>query len=186
MVAWSALLLPALLAAVAVFVVSSLIHMVIRWHNRDYRKLPNEDDVRAAIRKGAPAPGQYVIPHCNSPKEQAAPEFVKKLSEGPVGFLYVRSNGAIKLGPFLGKWFVYTIVIGLLAGYVARATLAQGAAYLDVFRVVGACAWLAYAWQAPSDSIWKGKPWIVTFRELADGLVYAAVTAGVFGWLWPR
>jgi hypothetical protein len=39
----ASLWLPILLAAVGVFVVSSLIHMLFKWHNRDYRKLPNED-----------------------------------------------------------------------------------------------------------------------------------------------
>ena len=44
----ASLWLPILLSAVAVFVASSLIHMLFKWHNRDYRKLPNEDAVRAA------------------------------------------------------------------------------------------------------------------------------------------
>ena len=42
-------------------------------------------------------------------------------------------------------------------------------------------AWLAYAWASPSDSIWKGKPWSVTARAMFDGLVYASLTAGIFG-----
>ena len=48
--------LPIVLSAVGVFVASSLIHMLFKWHNRDYRKLPNEDAVRAAINAGQPAP----------------------------------------------------------------------------------------------------------------------------------
>ncbi len=35
------------------------------------------------------------------------------------------------------------------------------------------------------DSIWKGVPWMVTFKNVVDGVVYGLVTAGVFGWLWP-
>jgi hypothetical protein len=31
-----------------------------------------------------------------------------------------------------------------------------------------------------------GKPWVVTAKEMFDGLLYALVTAGAFGWLWPR
>ncbi len=57
---------------------------------------------------------------------------------------------------------------------------------MRVFRVVAMSGWLAYSWQGPSDSIWKGKPWSSTFREMVDGLVYALITAGTFGWLWPR
>ena len=46
MLTLASLWLPIVLAAVAVFVVSSLIHMVFRWHASDYRKLSNEDEVR--------------------------------------------------------------------------------------------------------------------------------------------
>ncbi len=186
MVSWMDLLWPSLLSAVLVFVASSVIHMVLKLHNVDYKKLSNEDEVRAALRKGSPPPGQYTMPHCTDSKEMASPEMVRKLEEGPNAVIYVRPNGAVKLGPFLGKWVLYTIVVSLLAGYVARSALEPGAAYLSVFQIVGASAWLAYAWAAPSDSIWKGKPWSVTFRGMFDGLIYAALTAGSFAWLWPR
>ena len=53
-----ALWLPIVLSAVLVFVVSSIIHMVLRYHNSDYGRLPNEDAVRAALRAGSPAPRQ--------------------------------------------------------------------------------------------------------------------------------
>ena len=42
--------MPILVTAVLIFVASSLIHMVFKWHNSDYRKFDNEDDVRAAVR----------------------------------------------------------------------------------------------------------------------------------------
>lgn len=186
MVAWTALILPILLSAALVFVASSIIHMVLKLHAPDYRRLPNEDDVCAALRKGSPSPGQYVFPHFADGKQMADPAMVKKFEQGPVGVVYIRRSGSIKLGPFLGAWVLYSVVIGFLAAYVARSTLTTGAPYLKVFQVVGAAAWLAYAWQSPSDSIWKGKPWSITLRGMFDGLVYAALTAGAFAWLWPR
>jgi hypothetical protein len=186
MVPWSALFLPALVATVLVFIASSIVHMVLKLHNPDYRKLPNEDEVRAAIRRGAPLPGQYVMPHCTDSKQMASPDMAKKFEEGPNAVLYVRANGAVKLGPFLGKWIAYSFLVSLFAGYLAQATLPPGTEYLRVFQVVGAAAWLAYSWQQPSDSIWKGKPWSVTIRGMFDGLVYAALTAGSFAWLWPK
>ena len=185
MVAWSALLLPAVVSAVLVFVASSLIHMVIKWHQSEYRTLSNEDEVRAAIRKTSPTPGKYVMPFCKDGKEMASPEMQKKFNEGPNVVMYVRENGPAKLGPFLGKWFAYTLVVSLVAGYVARATVAPGAEYLHVFQVVGAASWLAYAWSIPADSIWMGKPWSSTFVYMLDGLIYASLTAGSFAWLWP-
>lgn len=186
MIAWTAIVVPALLAAVLVFIASSLIHMVIQWHKPDYRGLSNEDEVRAAIRKGSPSPGQYVIPYACSTKDMSSPEMAKKFEEGPLGTLYIKPTGPMKLGPFLGKWFAYTIVVGLLVGSFARMTVPQAAPYMDVFRVVSGAAWLAYAWQGPQESIWKGVPWTSTIRHMIDGLVYALLTAGAFAWLWPR
>ena len=34
--------------------------------------------------------------------------------------------------------------------------------------------------------IWKGQPWSNVLKESFDGLIYALLTAGTFGWLWPR
>jgi hypothetical protein len=62
--------MPIAVSAVLVFIASSLVHMVFKWHNVDYRKLANEDEVRAAIRSGSPAtPGEYMIPHCLDGKD---------------------------------------------------------------------------------------------------------------------
>jgi hypothetical protein len=186
MVAWSQLILPVLLSAVAVFVVSSIMHTVLKYHHRDMKKLANEDEVRTALRKGNASAGMYFVPYCADHKEMKSPEHQRKFEEGPIGLLVLRAPGVVKMGPFLLQWTAYAIVVSALAAYVARSTLDSGASYLAVFRIVGTSAWLAYAWHAPTDSIWKGQPWSVTFKVLADGLVYALLTAGVFGWLWPR
>lgn len=183
MVAWSDLIVPIVLAVALVFVASSMIHMVVKWHNPDYRKVPDEPAARMAL-KGLP-PGEYIVPYCPDPKTMAEPDMAKKFDEGPLLTIWARKTGPIKLGPFLGRWVLYTLVVSFLVGYIARAVLPPGTEYLKVFQVVGASAWLAYAWQGPADSIWKGKPWIATFRYLVDGLVYASLTAGAFAWRWP-
>lgn len=186
MVTWTDLLLPSAIATVCVFIASSLIHMVIKWHNADYRKLPGEAETQAALRIGAPGPGEYVVPYCMDMKEFAEPATQKKYTDGPVAVVYIGRPGLPNMGKLLGTQFVYTFVISLCAGYLGKAALPLGASYLQVFQVVGAAAFLAYAAQSPGDSIWKHKPWSVTFRFAVDGLIYAALTAGVFGWLWPR
>ena len=183
---WNSLLVPALLSAGLVFFASFLVHMVIRWHAPDYGKLGNEEAVRAALRGSSPKPGQYVLPYCGDPKEMGTPEMQAKYVEGPIATIWLRPNGTIKLGPFLGQWFVYVLVVSLLVSYVGWSVLPRETEYLKVFQVVGASAWLAYAWGGPADSIWMGKPWSSTFKYLVDGLVYACLTAGAFAWMWPR
>jgi hypothetical protein len=186
MVAWSQLLVPILLSGVLVFVASSVMHAMLKYHNSDFRKLANEDEVRAVVRKGNATAGIYIIPHCTDHKEMKTPEGMKKYEEGPVGVLVLRRTGKVEMGPILGQWFLYVLVVSALAAYVAHSTLPVGASYLQVFRIVGAASWLAYAWQSPTDSIWKGQPWSATIKVIFDGLVYACLTAGAFGWLWPR
>ena len=181
-----ALWLPVVLSAVLVFVLSSIIHMVLKYHNRDYRKLPNEDAVRAALRAGSPEPRQYVIPYCAEMKEMESPEMRQKFIDGPVGVLNLRRPGPPTMGPMLLQWFVYTLVVSLFVGYVAAHAIPPGTSYLDVFRIVGAVGFLAYAAGQVPAAIWMGKPWAVAGKEVFDGLLYGLVTAGTFGWLWPR
>lgn len=186
MIDWSQLLVPILLAAVLVFVASSVIHMALKYHASDYRPLPNEDAVAAALRQGGAGPGQYVFPHCQDHKQMNSPEMTAKYTNGPLGMLYLRAPGPIKMGAFLGKWFAYTLAVSAAVAYLARAELHAGTAYLSVFRLVGTASWFAYGWQGIADSIWKGKPWAVTWKEMFDALIYALLTAGVFAWRWPH
>lgn len=176
---------PIVLSAVLVFVVSSLIHMVLRYHASDYTPLPNEEAVRAAIRAGNPAPAQYIIPYCQ-PKDMGSPETQKKFEEGPIAVLNLKRSGRVSMGPMLFQWFLFSLVVSVFIAYAAAHSLARGAVYLEVFRLVGTIGWLAYAAAQIPAAIWMGKPWSVTWKEVLDGLLYGLVTAGTFGWLWPR
>ena len=93
--------LPILVAAVLVYIASSLIHMVFKWHNSDYKKLSNEDEVQAVLRKGTPAPGQYGIPHCTDMKAMREEAMMKKYVDGPIGMLTVIKSGPPKMGGML-------------------------------------------------------------------------------------
>ena len=186
MTALSSLWLPILLSAVAVFIVSSVIHMLSPWHKSDYPRMSNEDQVLAALRPLAIPPGDYFIPRPASREAMRSPEFAEKMNRGPVVMLTVMPNGPMSMGRNFILWFLYSCVIGFFAGYIASRALPVGAPYRSVFRFVGATAFLGYAaalWQL---SIWYRRSWVTTFKATVDGLIYALLTAGMFGWLWPR
>ncbi len=185
MVPLSSLWLPILLSAVVVFAVSSLIHMVLGYHANDYAKVPDEDQVADALRPFAIPPGDYSLPRPTSMKEMGSPGFLEKLNRGPVLMMSVLPNGPFSIGRSMVQWFVYCAVVGLVAAYVAGRALPSGAEYLDVFRFAGTAAFAAYALGAPPASIWSNRKWSTTLKSMFDGLVYAVLTAGVFGWLWP-
>jgi len=179
--------LPIVVAAVGVFIASSLIHMVFKWHNSDYLKLANEDEVRAAIRAGSPVPGQYAVPYCSDMKQMGSPEMQQKFREGPIAWVTLRPTGTPNMGPMLGQWFVLNLVVAALAAYVASKTLMLlPATFLGICREVGVITFLAYAGGSVSAGIWMGKPWRSVAKEVLDAFIYGAVSALVFAWLWPQ
>jgi hypothetical protein len=182
----TALWLPILLSAVIVFVASSLIHMVLPFHKSDYRKLPEEEKVMDAIRAAGVTPGRtYHFPYTTH-KEMNSPEMVEKFKRGPIGMITIRPTGVPGLGEFLIQWFLYCIVVGIFVAYLTGRTRPAGTPYLEVFRIAGATAFLAYSVALIQDSIWKGEDWGVTFKHVVDGFIFALLTAGTFGWLWPK
>ena len=87
MISLMALWLPIVLSAVAVFIVSSIIHMVLPYHRSDFRAVPSEEEVMDALCKFEIPPGEYILPRAGTPKEMGSPEFVEKLEKGPVAFM---------------------------------------------------------------------------------------------------
>lgn len=177
--------LPILLTGVAVFAASSVVHMLLKYHARDYHGLPNEDKVRAALREGGPGPGMYCVPYASSMKAMGDPEFQKKCTDGPVGIMILGKPGKATMGPQLMQWFVFSVVVAIVAAYLASRAVGAGAPYLAVFRVVGTLTFMAYGGAYVSWSIWYRMPWAATGRYLLDALIYALVSGGVFGSLWP-
>jgi hypothetical protein len=175
--------LPILLSAISVFIASSLVWTVVQWHNGDWHKLPDEEAARQAL-TGVP-PGEYNIPHAADGKARRSPEWQQKYKEGPAAMLTVLPHGSMAMGKQFVQWILYCLAISLLVGYVAAATLPAGTAYLNVFQVTATTAWLAYSGSAAMGAIWFGHGWGRTVKEIIDGLVYALLTAGFFGWLWP-
>ncbi|MDA1082413.1 MAG: hypothetical protein O2973_12200 [Gemmatimonadetes bacterium] len=186
MVGISGLWMPIVLSAVAVFIVSSLIHMVLGWHKSENPAPPNADALGDAMRPFNLAPGEYSMPRAASMKDMSSPEFVAKMTKGPVVMFTVFPNGPMNMGRSLGLWFVYSIAIGVFTAYVTGRTHMIGDDYLSVFRVAGAVSFAAYGIGVWQNWIWWGRSLRGALTGTLDGLIYALVTAGMFGWLWPR
>ena len=186
MVALSSLWLPVVVSAVLVFLASSVIHMALGYHNGDYGPLPREDDIIASLRPMNIPPGDYFLPYAGGMAAMKDPVFQEKWTKGPVATLTVLPPGANFMGSQLAQWFLYAATIALFSGYVASRTLPAGAHYLLVFRVVGATAFMGYALGLWQMTIWYKRSVSTTLKSTFDGLLYACLTAGAFGWLWPN
>ena len=181
-----ALWLPILVSAVLVFVASSLIHMASPWHKTDYPKLANEQQVMDALRPLAIPPGDYFVPRPSSREEMRSSAFAERVKQGPVVVFTVMPNETMSMGRNLVLWFVYCIVVSGLAAYIAGHALPPGTPYRQVFRFAGATAFIGYTAALWQMSIWYRRAWTATIKATVDGLIYASLTAGTFGWLWPR
>ena len=175
--------LPILVSAVFVFIASNLLWMALPfWHRADYHRLPDEKSVLAGL-AGAKS-GQYIAPAMDWSKSSA--EDRAAAQNGPMAFLLVRNPNAFSFGKALTTYFIYTLVISAIVGYITGIVAGPGTHYPRVFRIAGTAAILAYSFRGVPDSVWYGKPWSVTFKEIIDGVIYGLLTAGTFGWLWPR
>ena len=178
--------LPIVVSAVLVFVASSLIWNVLGAHKWHIKGLPDEAAAREALSKQGLAPGQYSIPYRPDPAAMKDPAFREKLVKGPVGVLVIRKPGLPNMGQFLGAWFAHLLFVSYVVAFLCGQTLHRGAPYLLVFRVAGTVAFAAYSIGQIPNAIWWGRPWKSALKEFADGIVYALLTAGSFGWLWPE
>jgi hypothetical protein len=181
----SALWLPIVLSAVVVFVASSIMHMLLPYHRSDYQQLPDEERVLPVLRAAGLKRGLYVFPFTTH-KDMKSPAVIEQYKQGPVGMMTIAPNGPPVMPKFLGQWFGYCLLVGLVVAYLAVHTILPGAHHRHIFRVVGTAAFLAYSLGNISNSIWKMQTWSTTIKEAIDGVVYALLTAGVFAWLWPQ
>jgi hypothetical protein len=186
MVPLASLWLPIVLSAVIVFLASWIVHMFLPFHRSDFAKLPQEDAVLDALRSLNIPSGQYLAPFANSPAQMKQPEYLEKRKRGPALFLTLATGADPGMGKPLAQWFVYLLVISLFPAYLAHKAIAAGAPYLAVFKFVGIAAFMAYALGHAHQSIWYRQAWRTTANYFVDGLIYSLLTAGVFGWLWPR
>ena len=178
--------LPIVLSAIIVFVLSGILHMALPWHKNDYLKVPNEDQFRSAVRPLAIPPGDYMVPRPASREEVRSPGFAEKMRQGPNMMLTVLPNGPMSMRKNFILWFLFTLILSALAAFVAGSALPVGAPYRAVFYLVGITAFIGYSVALWQDSIWYARSWGITGRATIDGLIYALLTAGTFGWLWPR
>lgn len=177
--------MPIVVSGLAVFFLSAMVWTVFPHHKKEWAGFPNEDAVASAIRASNVPAGLYHLPHSDAPNPMKDPQMVAKMESGPVAFVTVFPPMRMQMGPMMAKSVVSNVLIAAFTGYVAYHSLLMGAEYLTVFRIVGTVTFMAYAFGTMADSIWFGRPWKSWFLGAGDALMYALVSGGIFGWLWP-
>jgi hypothetical protein len=186
MTAMSALWLPILLSLVAVFILSTAIHMASPWHKSDYPRLPNEEAVMNALRPLAIPPGDYMFPRPASMAEMKSAEFKAKVERGPKAIMTVMPSGSPGMTKNLVGWAIFILVVTFIAGHVAASALPPTAESARVFHTVGMVSFASYAFALWPLSIWYSRAWSITIKSTVDALLYGIVTGLIFMWLWPH
>ncbi len=181
----ASLLLPIVLSAVAVFVLTMVIHMS-PWHKRDYVRLPDEDGVMAALRPFNIPPNDYTVPHPGSGEYMQSPEYDARRNAGPVMNLTVIPSGPWKIGTMMGSWFLFTLAVSAIVACVVGAVVPRGGPAHTVFHQIAVLTFLSYAMGAVPLSIWYHRKWSTTFRNAVDALLYALATGVIFAMMWPK
>jgi hypothetical protein len=182
----TSLWLPILLSAVAVFIASSIVHMVMPWHKGDYQKVPDEDALRAAVGPLAIPPGDYMVPRPAGREDMKSSAFMDKVRAGPNLVVTVLPNGEWSMGRNLALWFVYLVVVSIFGAYLTTRALPQNPPSGEIVRFVSTTTFLAYGAALWQMSIWYRRSWSTTIKATIDALIYSFITAAIFCWLWPR
>jgi hypothetical protein len=180
--------MPILLSGGVCFVWSALAWTVLPHHKRDLRRLSGEPDVLTALRKDPPPPGRYSFPFSRGADLNRA-DMRTALERGPVGFVTIGRNGVPHMGSMMGQSALFHLTVCALVAYVAWHAAPGsklGTPYLSTFRVVGTVSIMAYALGTTPESIWFARPWKSWASQALDATVMGLLTAGVFGWLWPK
>lgn len=180
-----ALWLPILVSAVVVFVASSVIHMVLKYHANDFQAVPAEHDVMEALRRFSLPPGEYMMPRPESMAALKSPAFLEKLSRGPVAMVTVMKNGPMNMGRSLRHWFIYCLFMSLFAAYITNLAVGPGTELRVVFRFASCAAFMGYGLALWQNTIWHHRSWVTTLKSNIDALIYGFLTGGVFAWFWP-
>jgi hypothetical protein len=175
--------LPIIVSAVLVFIASSLAWMVLPHHKKDIQKLPDEAALTSKIRELDVPPGQYMWPNCADHVEMKSDEYKARFNEGPWGSMII--SGKPNFGQNLLLCFLFYVVVGVFVAYISVNAREAGAAYLSVYQIAGASAFMAYALGGIPQAIFFSHPKRSIVANTADAFVYAMLTAGAFAGFWP-
>jgi hypothetical protein len=181
----TSLVLPILVAAVAVFVLSLIVQTAMPWHKSDFGNVPDDDAFITAIRQLNIPPGDYTVPSPRLPGGGRNPEFVEKWAKGPSVTMTVIPPSA-NMGRYMGQWFAFTVLVAAIAGWVTGTIVRPAGDAHAVFHYGAIITFLCYSLGAWPLSIWYHRKWSTAFKSAFDAILYGVATGMVFSWLWPN
>lgn len=175
--------LPILVATLAVFFLSMIFWTIAPHHKPEARPLNSEQALFAMIKSQGVTPGSYYFPFCDA-ADMKTDDGSRRYAEGPWGRLVLYTRRPSMGASLLGSFALYLAASVALA-YLGSLTIAPGAEFAPVMRVMGIGAALAYTVAVMPQIIWFDRRWKVFAAHLFDGVVYGVATGAAFALLWP-
>ncbi|TXT39276.1 MAG: Uncharacterized protein FD138_114 [Planctomycetota bacterium] len=177
----TSLLIPIVVATVALFFTSFLSWMILQLHRQDWTKMEKEDEFMAAARKCEIPLGSYMFPACGSPEEMKSEAFQAKVKAGPRGVMTIYAE--VNMGKNLGLTFVYFLVCNFCLAYLTTLAKKPGDEFMEVFRFVSTAGLMTYLAAIVPHSIW--------FRcriigHILESIAFAAIVGAIFAAMWPK
>ncbi len=177
----TSLLIPIVIAAVAMFFASFLSWMVLQLHRQDWVKLAKEDEFMDAARKCDIPIGSYSFPACSSPEEMKSEAFQAKMKTGPCGVLTVFQP--VNMGKNLGLTFLYYLVVNFCLAYLATLALKPDAEFMAVFRFVSTAGLMTLLAANVPHAIWFHSRIV---GHVIESIVFAVISGAIFAAMWPK
>lgn len=131
------IVLGALAGGAVLFVWGALAWTVLPLHTPTIKDIPNEDELRAVVRKNVTQPGFYTLPGwghtegASKEQQKAAEEAaMQKYREGPRGVMVLLPTGG---DPMMAMTFVKGFALNVVASFVAAWLLSKAAGSLKSY-----------------------------------------------------
>lgn len=181
------ILLPGILAGLAVFVWSFISHMVLPLGEVGVKAVnANEDAILSAMKSNMTEPGFYILPGLDmktATAEQLAAQQAK-WKTGPAAVVAYNPTGWDAMSPMqLIRQLLFQIACGLIAAFAVSMTVASLVNRTVMVMLMGAFAWLTV--NVPHWN-WYGFPANFTLAQGADHLIAWLIGGLVIAWMIGR
>ena len=187
----ASLIFPAVIAGVAVFFGSFLIWVVSKWHQEDFKPLPDEKGFLDAVKAHDLPRGFYMWP-LDTPEAMKTEAFKERWAKGPWGTINIRGtpkysrNLLLALLVNITMAFGTAVVIGMvLDGVKLESGTLITCPWCQIFTPALIMGIGAYGLGSLCNDIFFGKQPRFMMTTILDGVILGGIQALFLMWLWP-
>lgn len=184
----TALWLPILVSAAAVFVACAVGWMVIGHHNKDYSTFPKAEELVSNLKTWNVPHGSYMFPTaCEGGTAEERRKARERMFKDPTGLIVIMRPA--NMGLNMLATFGVNLLVSALVAYVGWHALPHGAeagaSFGKIFQVLGTVGVLAYTASSIPTAIWYQTPRRAVLMNAIDGVVSGLITGAIFAAMWP-